>query len=112
MKVSNSREPESGVDPSARELQGKPAWDPGRPGSELLDALREEIAENGMPGADRLREIAVERNTTARTSGRSSSGWTTRAMEINPSSSPVAFKSRTSLFWPHKNTSAGILLQT
>ena len=65
MNFSNSTEPESGADQSARELQGKPAWDPGRPGSELLDALREEIAEHGMPGADRLREIAVERNTTA-----------------------------------------------
>ena len=65
MKFGNSTEPKAAGDSSAVELQGRPLWDPGRPGPELLEALREEIAANGMPGADRLREIAVERNTTA-----------------------------------------------
>ncbi len=65
MKSGNGTEPKAAGDSSAVELQGRPLWDPGRPGPELLEALREEIAANGMPGADRLREIAVEHNTTA-----------------------------------------------
>ena len=59
MKSGNGTEPKAAGDSSAVELQGRPLWDPGRPGPELLEALREEIAANGMPGADRLREIAV-----------------------------------------------------
>ena len=65
MKFGNGTEPKAAGDSYAVELQGRPLWDPGRPGPELLEALREEIAANGMPGADRLREIAVEHNTTA-----------------------------------------------
>ena len=65
MKFGNGTEPKAAGDSSAVELQGRPLWDPGRPGPELLEALREEIAANGMPGVNRLREIAVEHNTTA-----------------------------------------------
>ena len=63
MKSGNGIEPKVAADSVG--LQGRPLWDPARPGHELLEALRKEITANGMPGADRIREIAEEHNTTA-----------------------------------------------
>lgn len=63
MKFRNGIEPKAVADSAV--LQGRPAWDPARPGHELLEALRKEIPANGMPGVDRIREIAQAHNTTA-----------------------------------------------
>ena len=65
MILDPTNQPDSGENSPARELQGRPNWNPSRPGHELLEALRKEIPANGMPGADRIREIAEEHNTTA-----------------------------------------------
>ncbi|MBT4070138.1 MAG: hypothetical protein HOE79_02740, partial [Euryarchaeota archaeon] len=40
-------------------------WDPGRPGHELLDILKEEFRTKGQPSAERVREIASITGTTA-----------------------------------------------
>jgi formate dehydrogenase iron-sulfur subunit len=40
-------------------------WDPGRPGHELFDILKEEIRSKGQPSAERVREIASISGTTA-----------------------------------------------
>ncbi len=50
---------------SGYDLQGRPAWDPGRPGHGLIKALRREIRASGMPDAGRIRELATEHQTTA-----------------------------------------------
>ncbi len=63
MKSGNGTEPKVAADSVG--LQGRPLWNPARPGHELLEALRKEITANGMPGADRIREIAEEHTTTA-----------------------------------------------
>ena len=63
MKSGNGIESKAAGDPVG--LQGSLSWDHARPGHELLEALRKEIPANGMPGADRVREIAEEHNTTA-----------------------------------------------
>ncbi len=47
------------------DLQGQPAWDPGRPGHGLIEALRREISASGVPDAGRIRELAAEHQTTA-----------------------------------------------
>ena len=65
MILDPTNQPDSGENAPAQELQGRPNWNPSRPGHELLEALRKEIPANGMPGADRIREIAEEHNTTA-----------------------------------------------
>jgi formate dehydrogenase iron-sulfur subunit len=65
MILDPTNQPDSGENSPAKELQGRPNWNPSRPGPELLEALRQEIPANGMPGADRIREIAEEYNTTA-----------------------------------------------
>ena len=44
---------------------GLPLWDPGRPGHELLEILKEEIRTKGEPDATRIREIAELTGTTA-----------------------------------------------
>ena len=63
MKSGNGTEPKVAADSVG--LQDRPLWNPARPGHELLEALRKEITTNGMPGADRIREIAEEHTTTA-----------------------------------------------
>jgi len=65
MILDRSNEPESETNPPSKDLQGKPDWNPARPGAELLEALRKEIAEAGLPNAERIREIAEEHDTTA-----------------------------------------------
>ena len=40
-------------------------WDPGRPGHDLLDILKDEIRTKGQPSAERVREIANLTGTTA-----------------------------------------------
>ena len=65
MILDRSNEPESETNPPSKDLQGKPDWNPARPGAELLEALRKEIAEAGLPNAERIREIAEEYDTTA-----------------------------------------------
>ncbi|MDP7042661.1 MAG: NADH-ubiquinone oxidoreductase-F iron-sulfur binding region domain-containing protein [Candidatus Thalassarchaeaceae archaeon] len=40
-------------------------WNPGRPGHDLLDILKDEIRTKGQPSADRVREIANLTGTTA-----------------------------------------------
>lgn len=44
---------------------GLPVWDPGRPGHDLLDMLKEEVRTKGQPDSLRIREIAELTGTTS-----------------------------------------------